>query len=218
MHTVEDFMNVEAIEAKAKSAFINEVYKEIAELSSERSAVLVKRDEATAAGNLDEYERLDSRFKALSARIDFLFKKKAKSLYTADEVKAAWADYAQDYNADISGLMAAYEDGRRELAKLYVKILRKQAQAIPKRDKMASLIRKVTGGPEPLGFANPNHSLPAGMAELYILPDDNRAMCKLTGGGPTVPIDAAFFAQDGTMDDTTLLKIRDITNGVYANI
>lgn len=154
---------------------IDSILKNISEIATKKAALeeqlqtvntaaKVARETAERAavgGDVDAYmaakadaERHEAAAHVLGVQIAHLGKG-----YSADEVKAAWGDYAGKFNKELDSKMKDYLTARRKLWECYRDMLTFQNEALKKRKVCSELMGFPEGGTEVLRDL-PMHSVP----------------------------------------------------------
>ncbi len=173
-------------------------------------------DQAIAEGdtpyNRGVYERADSEQRKLIARLGFVKNLLAvpRPMVTRQEVLEAWQQYAERYNASVEPDLIKYDKARRELAKQFQTIVRKQNEAMKVRDKLTAVLEALPGGVEfnIFGAADPE------MEPIEGLPSTKPVVYE----GQYTTGDLAFFASHGDLPQSEVWRYDAVLYGHGADI
>lgn len=193
MRVMDEIMRIDVRSIRERSKLEDEAR----ELTARIGVLQKTMDEAIAEGdtpyNRGVYERADSEQRKLIARLGFVKNLLAvpRPMVTRQEVLEAWRQYVERYNAGVEPDLIKYDKTRRELAKQFRAIVRKQNEAMKVRDRLTAVLDALPGGVEFNIFNAPDPE----MEPVETLPSTKPVIFEnqYTTG------DLAFFASHGDL-------------------
>lgn len=114
--------------------------QEINDLIKRESELAAAADDAAANGDVDKYMEIKAEKDKVSSIIYVKrsYMDKMPKATTEKDAFDAWSDYASDYNAKLRKGLAAFEDEKAKLCRLYSDLVTMQQEALSKRDEIAA--------------------------------------------------------------------------------
>lgn len=114
--------------------------QEINELIKKEQELTAAADEAAATGNVDKYIEIKAEKDKVSSIIFVKrsFMDKMPKATTEKDAFDAWGDYSADYNAKLRRSLAAFEDEKAKLCRMYSDMVSMQQDALSKREEVAA--------------------------------------------------------------------------------
>lgn len=184
MYTIDELLNMGKIERQTRASIKGEIdtlQRRAAEMQATMAKALEDEDAET-------YGKAEFTSKAIQAQIE---KQRARLAqldqshgYTDDNVLAAWAEYAAEYNDQFAAVKAEYDAARYELAHKFRDLVTMQGKALCVLDAMDRLLHPV----DKSWFTRDPR-----LAQLDQLPTDNKYKAKPVNGSHPALIDAIYF-------------------------
>ncbi len=114
--------------------------QEINELIKKEQELTAAADEAAATGNVDKYLEIKAEKDKVSSIIYVKrsFMDKMPKATTEKDAFDAWGDYSADYNTKLRKGLAAFEEEKAKLCKMYSDLVTLQQDALSKREEIAT--------------------------------------------------------------------------------
>lgn len=114
--------------------------QEINELIKRESALTAAADEAAASGDVDKYMEIKAEKDKVSSIIYVKrsYMDKMPKATTEKDAFDAWGDYSAEYNTKLRKALAAFEDEKAKLCRMYSDMVSMQQDALSKRDEIAA--------------------------------------------------------------------------------
>lgn len=142
--TMKDFIN-EKQEREARRAQIEE---RVTNLAADVAAFTAEAEAEAAKGNVEGYSSFKGKAERaqIEAHVAQAQLKAIDAPFPADDVWAAWAKYAEDYNKTLARDLKEYEKRKEELATLFRKLVALQNDALNMRKLAAEYAGNVQKG------------------------------------------------------------------------
>ena len=201
--TAAEMMHVDVRDVMAREALV----KEMEELTRQASDLQTRMDECTASKDLDGYAKIDSKRRAVEARMSAVKNQlalAARPMLTRGEVLSAWSSYASAYNKKVAPLIREYDAARKQLAEKYMKVVRMQSEAQRVRSQ-ANALAKATRGMDPFFIAD---VIDDGIQPIDVLPND--VMVSMSGYGERISLANAFFVAHGDVPADAMTALQTV--------
>lgn len=200
--TAAEMMHVDVRDVMAREALV----KEMEELTRQASDLQTRMDECTASKDLDGYAKIDSKRRAVEARMSAVKNQlaQARPMLTRGEVLSAWSTYASAYNKKVAPLIREYDAARKQLAEKYMKVVQMQSEAQKVRGQMNALA-KATRGADPFFIAG---VIDDGIQPIDVLPND--VAVSLSGYGDGINLANAYFVASGSIPADRMTALQTV--------
>ena len=185
--TVEEIKRKVAKMAALKTeltAKVDNAEKNLAELKA-------KAKSAAEEGRLEDYKAASAAIQDAEAAL-FVARAqldKCSAGINEAEVKAAWSDYAADYNKKLDKMLSQFAEKRRDFLAAYREMIDLQADALKTREELGNYIElAVRIGENPFDRAFPCKTLPSGFSGVEIRPGELSVI-----GTPITDPDAVYY-------------------------
>ena len=192
-YTFDELMNWKKIQNEATE----KITAELRDLTTKAAELNRAMLAATDLDDTEAYVDAEAKYNAIMAQIrrkrnNLLF----PAVFSRENVKAAWSEYAKDYNKKFDKRFEEYAKAREALAARYVDLVKAQAQALGARRTFNALLATDPRVRDSLMYNDAEYFLSPELEELHYLP--NRSTATVTGGRATA-IDVAYFIKTGTL-------------------
>lgn len=190
MYTIDELLNMGKIERQTRASIKGEIdtlQRRAAEMQATMAKALEDEDAETYGKAEFTSKSIQAQLEKQRARLAQLEKSHG---YTDDNVLAAWAEYAAEYNEQFAAAKAEYDAARYRLAEKFRDLVTMQGKALCVLDAMDRLLHPV----DKSWFTRDPR-----LAQLDQLPNDNKYKAEpVTGTNPAL-IDAIYFCAYGDL-------------------
>lgn len=164
--TMKDFIS----EKQEREAYRAQIAEKVTNLAADVAAFTAEAEAEAAKGNVEGYSSFKGKAERaqIEAHVAQAQLKAVDAPFPVDDVRAAWAKYAEDYNKALARDLKEYEKRKEELATLFRKMIALQNGALNMRKLAAEYAGKAPQGFSPTDEeyrAFPMNYLPADMGK-----------------------------------------------------